>query len=134
MAKTGIESSKRDQAFLRIFAKKHEMAIPSFFKQNKPRGFNYKPRYYDPVKEEWEERRRAKGMESSSSKAAGDKSESLGQENQGTEKRVYRSRIMRGSMRGRFARSRDRIKQQSTIRLIVILLIITFIVYIYLRF
>ena len=39
------------------------MAIPGFFKQNKPRGFNYVPRYYDPVKEEMEERRRARDTE-----------------------------------------------------------------------
>ena len=35
------------------------MAIPSFFKQNKPRGFYYKPRYFDPVKEEMEQRRKS---------------------------------------------------------------------------
>ncbi len=39
------------------------MAIPSFFKQNKPRGFNYVPRYFDPAREEREERLRAISME-----------------------------------------------------------------------
>lgn len=29
-----------------------------FFRRPKPKGFNYKPRYYDPEKEELEERRR----------------------------------------------------------------------------
>ncbi|MDR2883255.1 MAG: hypothetical protein LBU98_05720 [Alistipes sp.] len=32
------------------------MAI--FFSQRKPRGFNYKPRYYDPAAEEREERKK----------------------------------------------------------------------------
>jgi hypothetical protein len=102
------------------------MAIPSFFRQNKPRGFNYKPRYYDPGKEEWEERRRVMGL--------ADGKESTGQSAQSTGKQVYHSTIVRGSMRGRFTRSRDRIQRQTTIRLIVILLIIFLIVYIYLRF
>ena len=30
----------------------------SFFKCPKPRQFNYKPLYFDPKKEEWEERKR----------------------------------------------------------------------------
>ena len=33
------------------------MAIP-FFRQRKPRGFNYAPRYYDPEKEAREERKK----------------------------------------------------------------------------
>ncbi len=32
------------------------MALPSFFKTYKPKRFNYIPRYYDPQKEELEER------------------------------------------------------------------------------
>ena len=39
------------------------MAIPSFFRQTKPRGFNYVPRYYDPQKEEWEQKRMAQSAE-----------------------------------------------------------------------
>jgi hypothetical protein len=101
------------------------MAIPSFFKQNKPRGFTYKPRYYDPGKEEWEERRRAMGLASA---------EDAGRSEQEPGKKVYHSRIVRGSMRSRFTRSRDRVQRQTTIRLIVILIIIFLIVYIYLRF
>jgi len=52
------------------------MAIPSFFKQNKPRGFNYVPRYYDPAKEELEQRRKAWSTDSSSAKAKEDGAES----------------------------------------------------------
>lgn len=33
-----------------------------FFRRPKPRQFNYVPRYYDPVKEEMEERRKQLGL------------------------------------------------------------------------
>jgi hypothetical protein len=33
--------------------------IFTFFKRPKPRSFNYRPMYYDPVKEEAEERKKA---------------------------------------------------------------------------
>jgi hypothetical protein len=33
-----------------------------FFRRPKPRQFNYIPRYYDPVKEEMEERKRQLGL------------------------------------------------------------------------
>lgn len=112
------------------------MAIPSFFKQNKPRGFNYKPRYYDPGKEEWEERRRVMGLKSGEAGAGSGASSSAGAsaDKQDTGNRVYHSRIVRGSMRSRFTRSRDLVRRQTTIRLIVILIIIFLIVYIYLHF
>lgn len=127
---------KSCSGFSLYFCKKHYMAIPSFFKQNKPRGFNYKPRYYDPGKEEWEERRRAMGLTSGADGSGPGTSASAGAsaDRQGSENRVYHSRIVRGSMRSRFTRSRDLVQRQTTIRLIVILLIIFLIVYIYLRF
>jgi hypothetical protein len=34
----------------------------TFFKRPKPRQFNYIPRYYDPVKEELEERKKQLGL------------------------------------------------------------------------
>ena len=34
-----------------------------FFKRAKPRSFEYKPRYYDPVKDELEQRRRQLGID-----------------------------------------------------------------------
>ncbi len=45
------------------------MAIPNFFKQTKPRGFNYTPRYYDPKKEEWEARRAMSGEQGAESRS-----------------------------------------------------------------
>ncbi|MDF1561258.1 MAG: hypothetical protein P1P83_13790 [Bacteroidales bacterium] len=128
------------------------MAIPSFFKQNKPRGFNYVPRYYDPAKEELEQRRRAWSKESSFDEAAGDRPPSAnarGAEHgaQGTEDRPssakamegranqpYRSKIMRGDMRNHFQRRKERVERHTTIRLLVIIIIIVLVVYLYLRF
>ncbi len=111
------------------------MAIPSFFKQNKPKGFNYIPRYYDPAKEEMEQRRRALGLDSDAPEGDRRGNEKPGVDPSGTQTdRPYRSRIMRGDMKHYFARRNDRVRKQSTIRLLVILIIIALIVYIYLRF
>jgi len=122
------------------------MAIPSFFKQNKPRGFNYIPRYYDPEKEEREERRRtwsmehgAEGMEhppeggqaeqearngGASASTAGEKSRN----------QPYRSQIMRGDMKNYFHRRKERVDRHTTIRLLVIIMVIVLAVYLYLHF
>ena len=35
-----------------------------FFYKHKPRGFNYIPRYYDPDKEAWEQKKAASGLQS----------------------------------------------------------------------
>jgi hypothetical protein len=101
------------------------MAIPSFFKQNKPRGFNYVPRYYDPVKEEREERLRALRKESDAGKAP----EEGQHENQ-----PYRSKIMRGDMKNYFHRNKERVDKHSMIRLLVIIMVMVLAVYIYIRF
>jgi hypothetical protein len=126
------------------------MAIPSFFKQTKPRGFNYVPRYYDPQTEEWEKKRTARSMEqgekSSEQKAWGTEKEKRGEGSsermaqseeysaQSAGNKPYRSKIMRGSMKNYFPRNRERVKKQSMIRFIVILIIIVFVIYIYLRY
>ena len=132
------------------------MAIPSFFKQNKPRGFNYVPRYYDPVKEELEQRRKAWSTDSSPADAAGEEPSSTeatdsGQKNvfphaepesgaAGAEamadktSQPYRSKIMRGDMRNHFRRRKERVERHTTIRLLVIIIIIVLVVYLYLRF
>ena len=98
------------------------MAIPNFFKQNKPRGFNYSPRYYDPKKEEREARRAMSGEQGAESGEQGEHSA------------PYRSRIMRGSMKNYFPRQRERIERHNMIRLIVIVLILVLITYFYLFF
>jgi hypothetical protein len=105
------------------------MAIPGFFRQNKPRGFNYVPRYYDPQKEEWDQKRMARSMEKG---ARGMENEISGAVN--PESKPYRSKIMRGSMKNYFPRNRERLQKQSMIRFIVILIIIAFVIYIYLRY
>ena len=127
------------------------MAIPSFFKQNKPRGFNYVPRYYDPAKEEREQRLREWKNEHARSEAmmsrrageqgAGD--EEQGEENsqkssrkagEDSHNQPYRSKIMRGDMKNYFHRRKERVERHTTIRLIVIILIIVLVVYLYLHF
>ena len=134
------------------------MAIPSFFKQNKPRGFKYVPRYYDPQKEEWDQKRWERSMKQGEkgTEQAGDppdggeavpqsgRAKSMEQEvsgEEGGEKRAgsaenkpYRSKIMRGSMKNYFPRNRERLQKQSMIRFIVILIILLFVIYIYLRY
>lgn len=95
------------------------MAIPSFFKQTKPRGFKYVPRYFDPQKEEWDQKRMVQSPEK---KAVS------------TQNQTYRSKIMRGSMKNYFPRNRERIQKQSMIRFVVILIILAFVIYIYLRY
>lgn len=128
------------------------MAIPSFFKQNKPRGFNYRPRYFDPVKDEMEQRRRAwaaendvresgQGEPGSEHKAQGTGSypaEASGVNGlssaKATEGTAYRSRIMRGDMKNYFNHRQEKVRKQTTIRLIVIILIIVLVAYLYLRF
>ena len=98
------------------------MAIPNFFKQNKPRGFNYSPRYYDPKKEEREARRAMSGEQGAESRE------------QGAHSTAYRSTIMRGSMKNYFPRQRERIERHNMIRLIVIVLILVLITYFFLYF
>jgi hypothetical protein len=105
------------------------MAIPNFFKQNKPRGFNYAPRYYDPKKEEREARRTMSGEQGAESREQG-----AGSGEQGAHSTPYRSRIMRGSMKNYFPRQREKVERHNMIRLIVIVLILVLITYFYLFF
>ena len=36
----------------------------AFFYRHKPKKFNYKPRYYDPDQQEWEEKKAERGLDS----------------------------------------------------------------------
>ncbi len=124
------------------------MAIPSIFKQNKPRGFNYTPRYFDPAKEEMEQRRRRwaaekdpaetaherHGNDPSSSEAADRGRSSSSEAAEDGARQPYRSRIMRGDMKNFFPHRQEKVRKQTTIRLLVIILIIVFVAYLYLRF
>jgi hypothetical protein len=105
------------------------MAIPNFFKQNKPRGFNYTPRYYDPKKEEREARRAMSGEQGARSGEQG-----AGSGEQGARSTPYRSRIVRGSMKNYFPRQRERVERHNMIRLIVIVLILVLITYFFIYF
>ena len=112
------------------------MALPSFFKQNKPRGFNYSPRHYDPVREEREARHRAMGLikdqeEGVSSEEGGVRHEESGNKIAGQKK--YRRTITKGSMRDIYRHGR-KTQQNSSVRLIIIVLILVLVTYLYLRF
>jgi hypothetical protein len=50
------------------------------------------------------------------------------------ESKPYRSKIMRGSMKNYFPRNREKLQKQSMIRFIVIMIILAFVIYIYLRY
>jgi len=123
------------------------MAIPGFFKQNKPRGFSYVPRYYDPVKEQLEERRKSwrrqdtpvGSQQSGTDDEQG--AEAGGQTARSSEKAYvtgqdhpYRSKIMRGDMKNYFHRKQERVQKYTMIRILVIAMIMILAVYLYLRF
>jgi len=88
------------------------MALPSFFKINKNRQFNFIPRYYDPRKENLEERIRI-----------------IEQEMGAKEGEDYRPAIRKGQMTDYFNKRRRRAQKQSNIRLIIIVLVLFFISY-----
>ena len=94
------------------------MAIPSFFKQNKPREFNFIPRYYDPEKEAREERLKRIKLE-------------MGIREEGD---TYVPGIKRGSMSNYFRQKDKRVEKFITIRLVVIVLVLILITYFYLYF
>jgi len=123
------------------------MAIPGFFKQNKPRGFNYVPRYYDPVKEEMEERRKTWNRQetpddATQSRKAGEQAtendndtfRSSEQASVTGQNQPYRSRIMRGDMKNYFQRKKERVQRYTLIRILVIAMIMILAIYLYLRF
>ncbi|MCD4768540.1 MAG: hypothetical protein K8R35_00030 [Bacteroidales bacterium] len=91
------------------------MGIPSFFKQNKAREFNFIPRYYDPDRERREERVRRIKLE-------------LGIKDEGDE---YVPRIQKGSMTNFFRQKTQRVQRYTAIRLIVILLVLILISYVF---
>ena len=116
------------------------MAIPSFFKQNKPRGYNYKPRYYDPAKEEMEQKRRAwnaqkgTGDTETDQQGSGQQAQSSLEGMQARSDQPYRPKIMRGDMRNYFNRPKERVEKQTTVRILVIIMVMVLAIYLYLRF
>jgi hypothetical protein len=95
------------------------MAIPSFFKQNKPREFNFFPRHYDPDKERREERVRRIRAE------LGIKEDDNGE---------YVPRIQKGSMTNFFQQKKRKVQRYTLIRLIVIALVLILISYFFFYF
>jgi len=90
------------------------MALPRFFKLQKPKRFEYSPRYWDPEKEAREERiRRIK--------------EEMGVELEN--KNLTRSTITRGSFRHYKKHARVKASRSSNIRLIIILALLFLISY-----
>jgi len=94
------------------------MAIPSFFKQNMPRGFNFIPRHWDPAKEAREERVRRIKRE-------------LGIVEEGEKYVPY---LSKGKMTNYFKQKGRRVKSYTSIRLIVIVLILMLISYFFFYF
>jgi len=88
------------------------MALPSFFKINKNRRFNFTPRYYDPQKENLEKRIK-----------------SIEQEMGVKEGEAYRPSIRKGQMTNYFNRKKGKAQKQSNIRLVIILLVLFLISY-----
>lgn len=103
------------------------MAIPSFFRMNKPRHFKYVPRYYDQEKEEREERIGRIKEELGIS----DEEEKL--KESGGNQAQRRSSIRRGSFNPRFASKQERFQRNTPMRLIIILLVLLLLLYIFWR-
>ena len=83
------------------------MGIPRLFKVPKHKEFNYRPIYFDPEKEEREERIKRIKAE-------------MGVKDESGETK-YKPGIVRGQMRGNYRQYR-KARRQSNVRLIVILL------------
>ena len=87
------------------------MGMPGFFKLRKPKQFQYKPLFYDPVKERREERNREIARE-------------LGI----NQDEVYSSRLAPGSFRSHL-RTAGKQKTYTNMRLLVIVAILLFLAY-----
>ena len=88
----------------------------TFFKTGKPKGFNYIPRYYDEQKEEREDRQKRIEQEMGISQTEG----------------AYRSRLKQGVMSERLM-SKRKINRGSTLRLLVLVVILTILTLYFLR-
>lgn len=82
-----------------------------FFKRAKPRSFEYKPRYYDPVKDQLEQRRREMGLDPNDPQAR-----------------------LRSSIRRNWSRPNRKEQQQSSIIRIIITLFIAAVILYYIFF
>lgn len=94
------------------------MGIPSFFKQYRPREFNFIPRYWDPDKERREERVRRIKQE-------------LGIVEDGD---TYVPSIQKGTMTNYFRQKSKRVQKYTFIRLVIIVLVLILISYFWFYF
>jgi hypothetical protein len=94
------------------------MAVPSFFRQNRPKDFKFIPRFYDKEKEEREERTRRIKEE------MGIPVDGVGSPSRG---------IHRGSFNPRFQMKQEKMKQHTSIRLIIIILVLVLITFVFWR-
>ncbi len=99
--------------YLYTFKKEMNMAIIRFFRLPKHKQFNYQPLYYNPEKEEKEERKKRIEHELGIKREPSDS---------------YRSTIRRGSMRSYFHKN-EKARKQSNIRLVLIILFLFFVAY-----
>jgi len=84
------------------------MAIPSLFRQRKPKEFNYTPRYYDPEKEAREAREKRIRQE-------------LGMDEKGAPYSADSRGLFYSS---RFKAKQERAQRNSGLRLLIILLVL----------
>jgi len=88
----------------------------SFFNSPKPRVFNYRPRYFDPEKERWEQRRAQLNAEKKGETGTATQ-ERLFQHNPGSH--------IRGSFQKALFENRRRTGDNKYVRVVVILSIVT---------
>ena len=88
----------------------------TFFKTGRPKEFNYTPRYYDEQKEEREDRQKRIEQELGITQSEG----------------AYRSRLKPGIMSERLI-SKRKINRGSTLRLLVLIVILTILALYFLR-
>lgn len=91
------------------------MAIPSLFRQRKPREFKLIPRYHDPEKEARDAREKRIRQE-------------LGMEADGNQTNAETRELLYNS---RFKIRQERAQKSSSIRLVVILLVLFLLVYVF---
>lgn len=99
------------------------MALPGFLRQQKPRGFNFSPRYYDPLREKHnaeDEQKRESDKENPE---------------HARERNGRRGEFLHSLHRGAFRAQRDMVRKRSernnalTIILIILLLVIIALIY-----
>lgn len=81
--------------------------LPSFFRINEPKRFNFMPRYYDEQKEDLEQRIRQIEHE-------------MGVDHG----KAYVPKIRKGQMGNYFRKKRKKLQKQSNIRLFIIIIIL----------